>query len=328
MNATAADRNGSPSPEFWAGAPVVVTGGAGFLGGPTVRLLESLGAEVRVVRSAEHDLRDPTACREALDGARVVIHLAASAGGIGFHRARPAEASHDNLLMGSNVFEASRAVGVEKLVAAGSACVYPSSTPVPFSEDGIWDGYPEPATAPYGVAKRAMLVLSDAYRRQYGLDSCSPVLVNLYGPGDNFDVENSHVVAAMVRKYVDAVRGGTDRVVLWGSGEPTREFLYVDDAARALLLAAERYSSSDPVNIGTGREVKVRDLAGLIASISGYRGETVWDRERPDGHPRKCLDTTRARERIGFEAEVDLEAGLERTIVSFRERGDEGEDGA
>ena len=154
------------------------------------------------------------------------------------------------------------------------------------------------------------------------------MLVNLYGPGDNFDVENSHVVAAMVRKYVDAVRGGTDRVVPWGSGEPTREFLYVDDAARALLLAAERYSSSDPVNIGTGREVKVRDLAGLIALISGYRGETVWDRERPDGHPRKCLDTTRARERIGFEAEVDLEAGLERTIVSFRERGDEGEDGA
>jgi GDP-L-fucose synthase len=320
VSAAVAASNGTPSHEFWAGTPVTVTGGAGFLGRPTVRLLESLGADVHVVRSAEYDLRDPAACRAALAGARVVVHLAARAGGIGFHRDSPADAGHDNLLMGSNVFEACRGLGVEKLVAAGSACAYPRSIPAPFSEDAIWQGYPEPSTAPYGIAKRALLVLSDAYRRQHGLDSCSPVLVNLYGPGDNYDPEDSHVIAAMIRKYVEAERDGAERVVLWGSGEPTREFLYVEDAARALVLAAERYRSSEPVNIGTGREVRIRDLAELIAGLCGYRGETAWDRERPDGHPRKCLDTSRARERMGFVAEVDLEDGLTRTIASFREQ--------
>jgi GDP-L-fucose synthase len=313
------DRNGTPSPEFWQGTPVAVTGGAGFLGRATVGLLESLGAQVNVVRSAEYDLRDPDACRAALSGARVVIHLAASAGGIGYHREHPGQVGHDNLLMGTNVFEASRALRVTKLVAAGSACVYPRSAPVPFSEDRIWEGYPEPSIAPYGIAKRTLLVLSEAYRRQYGLDSCAPVLINLYGPGDDYDAENAHVVAAMIRKYVSAERDGAERVVLWGSGEPTREFLHVTDAARALLLAAERYSSSEPVNIGTGREVRIRDLAELIADLSGYQGETVWDRERPDGHPRKCLDVSRARERIGFEAEVELETGLAEAVASFRE---------
>jgi GDP-L-fucose synthase len=308
-----------PSPSFWARKPVAVTGGAGFLGRATVRLLESLGAGVRVVRSAEHDLRDPAACRDALDGADVVIHLAAHAGGIGFHRRNPGPAAYDNLMMGSNVFEAARERGVAKLVAACSACAYPQSSPIPFREDDIWLGYPDPSTAPYGMAKKMMLVLSDAYRRQYGLDSCAPVLVNLYGPGDNYDPEHSHVVAAMIRKYVEAERDGRERVVLWGTGEPTREFLYVDDGARALLLAAERYDSSEPVNIGTGEETRIRDLAERVATLAGYEGETVWDSERPDGQRRRFLDVSRARERIGFEAEVGLEDGLRRAIESFRE---------
>jgi GDP-L-fucose synthase len=273
---------------------------------------------VNVVRSAEYDLRDPVACRAALDGSDVVIHLAARVGGIGFNRRNPAPLAYDNLMMGTNVFEASRELGVAKLVAACSVCAYPKFTPVPFKEDDLWVGYPEESNAPYGLAKKMLIVLSDAYRRQYGFDSCAPVLANLYGPGDNFDLENSHVIAAMVRKYVEAVDGGDAEVVLWGSGEPSREFLYVDDAVRALLLAAERYDSSDPVNIGTGRETRIRDLAESIARLTGFEGETIWDTSRPDGQPTRYLDVSRARERIGFEAEVGLDAGLERTIESFR----------
>ena len=303
---------------FWRGRATVVTGGGGFLGAPTVRLLESLGADVRVVRSADHDLRDPAAAREAVDGAEVVIHLAARVGGIGFNRRNPAPLAYDNLMMGANVFEACREAGVSKLVAACSVCAYPKFTPVPFSEDSLWDGYPEESNAPYGLAKKMLLVLSDTYRRQYGFDSCAPVLANLYGPGDNFDLEDSHVIAAMVRKYVEATERDEPQVVLWGTGNPSREFLYVDDAARALILAAERYDSSDPVNIGTGRETRIRDLAETIVRLTGYAGETVWDTSRPDGQPTRYLDVSRARERFGFEAEIDLEEGLRRTIESFR----------
>jgi GDP-L-fucose synthase len=303
---------------FWRGKATVVTGGGGFLGAPTVRLLETLGADVRVVRSADHDLRDQRAAREAVDGADVVIHLAARVGGIGFNRRNPAPLAYDNLMMGANVFEAAREAGVAKLVAACSVCAYPKFTPVPFSEDSLWDGYPEESNAPYGLAKKMLLVLSDTYRRQYGFDSCAPVLANLYGPGDNFDLEDSHVIAAMVRKYVEATERDEPKVVLWGTGEPSREFLYVDDAARALVLAAERYDSSDPVNIGTGRETRIRDLAETIARLTGYRGETVWDTSRPDGQPTRYLDVSRARERFGFEAEIGLEEGLRRTIESFR----------
>ncbi len=303
---------------FWRGRATVVTGGGGFLGAPTVRLLESLGAEVRTVRSADHDLRDQRAAREAVDGAEVVIHLAARVGGIGFNRRNPAPLAYDNLMMGANVFEACREAGVSKLVAACSVCAYPKFTPVPFSEDSLWDGYPEESNAPYGLAKKMLLVLSDTYRRQYGFDSCAPVLANLYGPGDNFDLEDSHVVAAMVRKYVEATERDEPQVVLWGTGAPSREFLYVDDAARALVVAAERYDSSDPVNVGTGRETRIRDLAETIVRLTGYAGETVWDTSRPDGQPTRYLDVSRARERFGFEAEIDLEEGLRRTIESFR----------
>ncbi len=309
--------NATPSPEFWSGRRVVVTGGAGFLGKPTVRLAEQLGAEVTVVRSSEHDLRDRAACLQALDGAELVIHLAANVGGIGYNRRNPGPLGHDNTAMGLNVFEACRELGVAKLVAACSVCAYPKFTPVPFSEDEIWNGYPEESNAPYGLAKRMLLVLSDAYRRQYGLDSCVPVIANLYGPDDNFDLEDSHVIAAMIHKYVAAEDAG-EQVTLWGTGEPSREFLYVDDAARALILAAERYDSSDPVNIGNGVETKIRELAETISELVGFEGETVWDASMPDGQPKRYLDVSRARERFGFEAEVPLRDGLERTIESFQ----------
>jgi GDP-L-fucose synthase len=309
---------GESSVRFWSGKRVAVTGGAGFLGKVVMRMLEEAGADARAIRSAEHDLRDRAATFEALGGAQIVLHLAANVGGIGYNRRNPGPLAHDNLAMGLNVFEACRELGTEKLVAACSVCAYPKFTPVPFSEDDIWNGYPEESNAPYGLAKKMLIVLSDAYRRQYGLDSCAPVIANLYGPNDNFDLEDSHVIAAMIHKYVAAVDGGEDQVTLWGTGEPTREFLYVDDAARALLLAAERYDSSEPVNVGNGTETRIRDLAELIAGLSGFEGETVWDTSRPDGQPKRYLDVSRARERFGFEAQVPLREGLERTIESFR----------
>ena len=307
-----------PSRTFWEGKSVVVTGGAGFLGKPTVRMLGELGAEVRVPRSAERDLTDPVACREALEGAEVVLHLAANVGGIGFNRRNPAPLVRDNLAMGLNVFEACRELGVNTLVAACSVCAYPKFTPVPFKEDDLWIGYPEESNAPYGLAKKMLIVLSDAYRRQYGLDSCVPVIANLYGPDDNFDLEDSHVIAAMIHKYVVAAERGESEVVLWGSGEPSREFLYVDDAARALILAAEHADSSEPFNIGTGVETKIRDLAEMVCEAVGYAGETVWDTSRPDGQPVRYLEVSKAKERIGFEAQVPLAEGLRLTVESFR----------
>jgi GDP-L-fucose synthase len=307
-----------PDPSFWSGKSVAVTGGAGFLGRPLVAMLEELGGEVRTIRSADHDLRERAACFEALEGAQVVVHLAANVGGIGYNRRNPGPLAHDNLAMGLNVFEACRELGVEKLVAACSVCAYPKFTPVPFEEDNIWDGYPEESNAPYGLAKKMLLVLSDAYRRQYDVDSCAPVMANLYGPGDNFDLEDSHVIAAMIHKFVVAADRGDPEVVLWGTGKPSREFLYVDDAARALLLCAERLDVSDPVNIGTGKETSIRDLAGMISELAGFEGKTVWDESRPDGQPKRYLDVSRARELIGFEAETPLGEGLKRTIESFR----------
>jgi GDP-L-fucose synthase len=308
----------SPDPSFWSEKQVVVTGGAGFLGRPTTALLRDLGAQVRVPRSAEYDLRDRAVAFEALEGADVVIHLAANVGGIGFNRRNPAPLAHDNLAMSLNVFEACRAHETQKLVLAGSVCAYPKFTPVPFKEDDIWDGYPEESNAPYGLAKKMNFVLSDAYRRQYGLGSCVPVIANLYGPGDNFDLEDSHVIAAMVHKYVVAAEKEAPEVVLWGTGEPSREFLYVDDAALALVLSGERLEVSDPVNIGTGEETRIRDLAAMISELAGYDGRTVWDDSRPDGQPKRSLDVSRARELVGFEAEIPLEEGLRRTIESFR----------
>ena len=308
----------SPGASFWSGRPVVVTGGAGFLGKPTTRMLTELGAEVKVPRSTDHDLTDPAACREALEGADVVLHLAANVGGIGFNRRNPAPLVRDNLAMGLNVFESCRELGVSKLVAACSVCAYPKHTPVPFSEDDLWIGYPEESNAPYGLAKKLLIVLSDAYRRQYGLDSCVPVIANLYGPDDNFDLEDSHVIAAMVHKYVVAETHNEPEVALWGTGEPSREFLYVDDAARALILAAEHADFSEPFNVGTGIETKIRDLAEMVSEAVGYQGRTRWDTSRPDGQPVRYLDVSRAREWIGFEAQTPLMEGLRQTVASFR----------
>ena len=306
-----------PSREFWAGKRTVVTGGAGFLGTFVVRRLEAVGAEVSVPLSSEYDLRDAAACRAAVEGAQVVIHLAARVGGIGFNRRNPAPLVYDNMVMAANVFEQSRQAGVEKLVSACTVCAYPKILPVPFSEDDLWNGYPEETNAPYGLAKKMMIVLSDSYRRQYGFDSVVPIVANLYGPGDNFDLEDSHVIAAMIRKYVEARDSGGQQVVLWGTGSPSREFLYVDDAARALLLAGEHLQGSDPVNIGTGIETRIRDLATLIQELTGYEGETVWDSSRPDGQPTRYLDVSRARTLIGFESRVPLRDGLAETIASF-----------
>jgi GDP-L-fucose synthase len=309
---------GAPDPAFWEGRNVVVTGGAGFLGKPTVRLLESVGADVRVPRSAEYDLRDAAACDEALKGSDVVIHLAANVGGIGYNLRNPGPLAHDNTAMGLNVLETVRRNEIRKLVAVCSVCAYPKFTPVPFSEDDLWIGYPEESNAPYGLAKKMLIVLSDAYRRQYGVDSCVPVLANLYGPDDNFDLEDSHVIAAMVHKYVLAAESGDAKITHWGTGSPSREFLYVDDAARALVLAAERADTSAPFNVGTGQETRIRDLAETISEIVGFQGETVWDASRPDGQPKRYLNVERAREWIGFEADVPLDEGLLSTVESFR----------
>ena len=264
---------GAPDEAFWRAKPVVVTGGAGFLGRAVISRLEALGAHARVISSSEHDLRDPAATRAAVDGAEIVVHLAARVGGIGFNRRNPAPLVYDNLMMAGNVFEQARLAGVRKLVSACTVCAYPKFTPVPFSEDELWNGYPEESNAPYGLAKKMMLVLSDAYRRQYGFDSCAPIVANLYGPDDNFDLEDSHVIAAMIRKFVEAVDSGRQEVVLWGTGKPSREFLYVDDAARALLLAAEHLDTSEPVNVGTGRETRIADLAIALQRITGYEGD-------------------------------------------------------
>jgi GDP-L-fucose synthase len=304
---------------------VTITGGAGFVGSAMVRDLEALGAEVRVVRSAQHDLRDPKAAREAVDGAQLVVHLAANVGGIGFNRRNPAPLVYDNMMMAGNVFEQSRQAGVEKLVSACTVCAYPKFTPTPFSEDDLWNGYPEETNAPYGLAKKMMLVLSDSYRRQYDFDSVVPMVVNLYGPNDHFSLEDSHVIPAMIRKLHEARVAGSPEVVMWGSGNPSREFLYVDDAARALVLAGEHLQTSDPVNVGTGVETRIRDLAEMIARFTGYEGELVWDASKPDGQPTRCLDVSRARELMGFEAQVGLEEGLQKTVGWFRESVIDGE---
>ena len=298
---------------------MVITGGAGFVGSALVRDLEAMGADVRVVRSAEHDLRDARATREAVDGARMVIHLAANVGGIGFNRRNPAPLVYDNMMMAGNIFEQSRQAGVEKLISACTVCAYPKFTPTPFSEDDLWNGYPEETNAPYGLAKKMMLVLSDSYRRQYDFDSVVPMVVNLYGPNDHFSLEDSHVIPAMIRKLHEASVAQTSQAVMWGSGNPSREFLYVDDAATALLLAGEHLETSDPVNVGTGVETRIRELAEMIARFTGYEGELVWDASKPDGQPTRCLDVSRARKLMGFEAQVGLEEGLRNTVEWFRD---------
>ena len=301
----------------WCGARVLVTGGAGFLGRHVVERLRRLGCpSVTVPRRAEYDLRDPAAVARVYDAARptLVIHLAAAVGGIGANQERPAEYFYDNLIMGTQLLDQAWRVGIPKFVAIGTICAYPKFAPIPFREEDLWSGYPEETNAPYGLAKKMLLVQSQAYRQQYGYNSIFLLPVNLYGPGDNFDPRTSHVIPALIRKCVEAVEQGDDEIVLWGDGTPTREFLYVDDAAEGILLAAERYDSSDPVNLGSGEEVSIADLADRIAALVGFSGRIVWDTSRPNGQPRRRLDTEKAVTRFGFRARTAFSDGLQRTV--------------
>jgi GDP-L-fucose synthase len=308
---------------FWQDKRVVVTGGAGFLGSFVVPKLSERGAaDVVVPRSAEYDLREKETIRRLLAEAQpdVVIHLAARVGGIGANREHPAEFFYDNLMMGVQLLHESWRAGVAKFVAVGTVCAYPKFTPVPFREEDLWNGYPEETNAPYGLAKKMLLVQSQAYRAQYGFNSVFLLPVNLYGPGDNFDPSSSHVIPALIKKCVEAVEAGSDRIEVWGTGAASREFLYVDDAAEGIVLAAERYDGDEPVNLGSGQEITIRELVSIIADATGFRGEIVWDPSKPDGQPRRCLDTSRAEWRFGFRARRSFEDGLRATVEWYLAR--------
>ncbi|QAU12236.1 GDP-L-fucose synthase [Halorubrum sp. BOL3-1] len=304
--------------DYWDNKSVMVTGGAGFLGSHLVEELERRGDDVDVFvpRSGEYDLREKEAIQRALQVSDpdVVLHLAATVGGIGANRENPGRYFYENAVMGIELMEQARQFGVEKFTILGTICSYPNHTPVPFSEEDLYDGYPEETNAPYGIAKKALLTQSRAYRKQYDFDSIYLMPVNLYGPRDDFDLETSHVIPAIIRKCVEARERGDDSITAWGTGEPTREFLYVKDAADGVLTATERYDESDPINLGSGREISIRDLIETIVDQTEFDGEVEWDTSKPDGQPRRKLDTSRARERLSWEATTEFEDGLQRTI--------------
>jgi GDP-L-fucose synthase len=305
---------------------VIVTGGAGFLGSFVVEKLNRRGCRnVFVPRSRDYDLCEEAAVLNLFKDhpPDMVLHLAAVVGGIGINREHPGKFFYENLKMGINLIEHARRVGVQKFVAIGTVCSYPKFTPVPFKEEDIWSGYPEETNAPYGLAKKMMLVQEQAYREEYGFNGIYLIPVNLYGPRDNFDPRSSHVIPALIRKFVEARNSGADRVEVWGSGTATREFLYAEDAAEGILLGAEFYNDPEPVNLGSGMEISIKDLAGMIRDLVGFKGEIVWDQSKPDGQPRRCLDTSRAKEKFGFEAKNPFHTGLQKVIGWYEERGNE-----
>ena len=302
---------------FWSDKKILITGGAGFFGSEVVRQLRSIGApdeNILIPRSREIDLRKWENCVHVVQDQDIVIHLAARVGGIGFNQAYPASLFYDNAIMGIQLIEAARLENVEKCVIAGTICAYPKYTPVPFHEDNLWDGYPEETNAPYGLAKKMLLVQSQAYRQQYGFNSIYLLPVNLYGPGDNFDPASSHVIPALIKKFTEAKKHNNPCVEVWGTGNASREFLFVEDAARGLILAAERYNKSDPVNLGAGMEITIRELVKVIAELTGFNGEIKWDTTKPDGQPKRSLDISRAKREFGFEAKMPFREGLEKTI--------------
>src|SRR3990167_3262802 len=300
---------------------ILVTGGAGFLGQHLVAILKKDGippSNIFIPRSEVNDLRKLETCQDVVKGKDIVIHLAANVGGIGYNRDNPGTLFYDNILMGVQLIEEARKAGVEKFVAVGTVCAYPKLTPVPFKEENLWDVYPEETNAPYGVAKKALLVQAESYRKQYGFNAIYLIPVNLYGPGDHFDPEDAHVIPALILKFYDARKRGLDKVIAWGTGNPSREFLYVKDAARGIVLAAERYEKSGPVNLGSGEEIMIGELVYMIKELVGYEGEVEWDTSRPDGQPRRKLDVSKAKEEFGFESEISLMEGLVETIEWYR----------
>jgi len=303
---------------FWANKKILVTGGAGFLGSFIAEKLtmeRGVNSEnIRVPRSKEMDLRKWENCVKAVRGMDIVIHLAAKVGGIGFNRKYPATLFYDNAIMGIQLMEAARQEGVQKFVAIGTVCAYPKYTPVPFREEDLWNGYPEETNAPYGIAKKILLVQAQAYREQYGFNAIYLLPVNLYGPKDNFDPAYSHVIPALIKKMADAKLERKKEVIVWGTGKASREFLYVEDAAEGILLATEKYDKPDPVNLGSGEEITIKELVNLITELTGYKGTIVWDTSKPDGQPRRCLETSRAKKEFGFEAKTDFVEGLKRAI--------------
>jgi GDP-L-fucose synthase len=306
------------------GKRILVTGGAGFLGQQVIQQLCAAGADpnkITVPRSRDCDLRVMDNCQRAADQQDVIIHLAAHVGGIGLNREKPAELFYDNLMMGAQLIHAAYQAGVQKFVCVGTICAYPKFTPVPFKEDDLWNGYPEETNAPYGVAKKALLVQLQSYRQQYGFNGIYLLPVNLYGPGDNFDPRSSHVIPALIRKVHEAQQRGDKQILVWGDGSPTREFLYSEDAARGIVMATRFYSDSEPVNLGTGYEISIKDLIALICDLMDYDGEIVWETDKPNGQPRRCLDIQRAKAAFGFMAQVGFEEGLRNTIEWYRQHG-------
>lgn len=303
---------------FWNNKKVVITGGAGFLGSKMVEKLKKIGVKPLIPRSKSDDLRKKENCVKVVKGANIVIHAAGNVGGIGYNRDNPATLFYDNLIMGVELMEEARKAGVEKFVALGTICAYPKFTPVPFKEEDLWNGYPEETNAPYGLAKKMMLVQSQSYRQQYGFNSIFVLPVNLYGPGDNFNPQSSHVIPALIKKFIDAKEREDNYVVVWGTGKATREFLYVEDCADAIIMATEKYNKSDPVNIGSAFEISIKELAELIQEIVGFRGEIVWDTTKPDGQPKRKLDTSRAEKEFGFRSKTPFEEGLRKTIDWYK----------